>query len=97
MRWGPYFHVYVDSKGAVLENMPVACFPRDPARPQAGESTFPYQKRRVAARRFSSLLCHIFSILFVISSRIALLSPSRQMDCASIRRGQTALLRLRQA
>ncbi|MBQ1575336.1 MAG: hypothetical protein IIZ83_00110, partial [Oscillospiraceae bacterium] len=25
-----------DSKGAVLENVPVARFPRDPARPQAG-------------------------------------------------------------
>ena len=36
----------VDSKGAVLENMPVACFPRDPARPQAGESTFPHQAKR---------------------------------------------------
>ena len=33
-------------RGAVLENMPGACFPRDRARPQAGESTFPHQNRQ---------------------------------------------------
>ena len=93
---GRFAYPEVDSKGAVLENMPVACFPRDPARPQAGESTF-LSKTTCRVRRFFCLLCHVFPILFVSSSRIALLSPSRQMDCASIRRGQTALLRLRQA
>ena len=42
-----------DSKGAVLENEPAARFPRDPARPQAGEAADYYCKTTFAfhARR----------------------------------------------
>ena len=50
-----------DSKGAVLENMPVAGFPRDPARPQAGESAASHQRRKLFClprqESFSSLYC----------------------------------------